>query len=207
VALTFDENAEHPEDSLQVLIVDRWTHPFKDRVSLPGTFLHADDENALKAIERMLVERFGITTKAGVVQQLQTFTGRDRDPRGQIVSIAHILYIRDGLRLIHGIDGVHWVPLRSVRNMDFAFDHNVILNTAVNRLRDQFGWIPNVFYTLPDPFTLTDAIRLRSSLFDEDYHDINRANFKKKYQPMWSECGIVDPADPRSPKLFSWRLS
>jgi ADP-ribose pyrophosphatase YjhB (NUDIX family) len=203
LVVTYDESAR-PDESLKALIVQRWTHPFKNQWSLPGTFLHADDENALGAIERMLVERFNVHSNIGFMQQLQTFTGLHRDPRGQIVSIAHILYVRDGVSIIHGIDGVRWVPIHELSNMELAFDHNDIADIAINRMQEQFGWTPNVFCVLPSPFTLTEAIRLRSSLFDEDMKSINRANFKKKYQPMWNTAGVQDPSDPRSPKLFTF---
>lgn len=207
MVLTFDADADDPLDSLKALIVQRWTHPFRGSWSLPGTFLHVDDEDAENAVERMLVERFHVRSADGTLQQFRTFTGADRDPRGQVVSIAHMLYISNGVSTIAGIDGVEWVPLRTLANggMDLAFDHDRIVDVAIARLRDQFGWTPNVFRTLPTPFTLTDAIRLRASLFDEPCHAISRANFRKKYQSMWREVGLSDPSDPRSSKLFALR--
>lgn len=187
VMVTFDENEREPLDMLKILTIRRFTHPFMGEWTLPGTFLHSD-ENADAAIARMLVDRLDFDTKGhAIVQQLQTFTRADRDPRGQVVSIANIVYVRDGISLINGIDGVEWLPIGEVLESHLGFDHDLIVDTAVERMRSQFSWTPNIFYALPEKFTLTDAIKLRASLFQTDWTKTKRNNFKTKFSPMWNE--------------------
>ena len=178
-------------------------------LSIPGTFLHADEKDADAALERMLDERLHADIHDCSVQQLRTYTGIDRDPRGQVVSIAHMLYMRDGMEWLkhqnHNVsNGMQWVPLHDAQKKELAFDHHDIIMDAMMRLQGQFGWTPYVFDTLPRPFTLTQAMELRSSLFNEDMNAISRANFRKKYQPFWREVGVVDPTDDRSAKLFEY---
>ncbi|MCI1984318.1 MAG: hypothetical protein LKJ47_06060 [Bifidobacteriaceae bacterium] len=214
VILTADKSLLRGKDrsraaeSLKILVVDRWTHPFKGSMALPGTFMRPDDADAQSVILRMLRQRFDFdvnsaledeTGKAYVpgngpldsgsmhIRQLQTFTGSRRDPRGQVVSIAHLVYLSQGLSCIPETDGVHWEPLLDMAEQEMAFDHQSIVLTAISRLRSQFAWLPQVFWTLPTPFTVTDALKLRASLFDEDYKAINRKNFKRKYQAVWED--------------------
>jgi ADP-ribose pyrophosphatase len=208
VIMTFDDHAL-PKDSLKTLLIRRYTHPFRGMLSLPGTFLHADEHGADESLSRMLTDRLHADINDCSVQQLRTYTGIDRDPRGQVVSIAHMLYMRNGVdwleRQDHSVsDGMQWVPINEAAERKLAFDHNTIIDDAIARLRSQFGWTPNVFDVLPEPFTLTQAMKLRSSLFDEDMKHMSRANFKKKYQPMWNEVGLSDPSDERSSKLFTF---
>lgn len=205
VMVTFDENERIPKNTLKVLIIKRFTHPFKGKWTLPGTFLHSD-ETANTAIARMLVSRLDFHTKGNaIVQQLQTFTGPNRDPRGQIVSIANIVYVRNGVNIIKNIDGVEWAPIGEILDEHLAFDHDEIIDVAVERMRVQFGWTPHIFYTLPAEFTLSDAMKLRGSLFQSDWTKIKRGNFRAKFSPLWNEIGVVDPKDPTSAKLYEYK--
>lgn len=226
VVLSYDTSEDtNAVDTLKFLAVKRKSHPWRGHLSLPGTYLHADEKSAGDAVSRELAWLFAEHENLGAkIQQIRTFTGIDRDPRGQTVSVLYVVYVPDaiGLQLNDDVNG-EWLPLAgySVEALDDldmpvetdpasppsdmvdAFDHASMLSLVVERLRDQFAWTPNVFYTLPFEFTLTDAMRLRCSLFREDYHSLNRANFRKKYAQLWDEVGLLDPSDPRSPKLFS----
>ena len=208
VMMTYDDEAK-PVDSSKTLLIRRYTHPYKGLLSLPGTFLHADERDADAAIARLLSTRLHADVSNCSIQQLRTYTGIDRDPRGQVISISHMLYMRDGISWLSSLspsvaEGMIWVPMHEVDDIELGFDHNAIVDDARTRLMGQFGWTPNVFYALPERFTLTQAMKLRSSLFNEDMKHMSRANFKKKYQGMWSDEGRVDPTDERSAKLFSF---
>lgn len=241
VILTVDDEVlrlSNPRESatcLKALVVDRWTHPFRGSVALPGTFMRPDDKDETAVIARMLRDRFDFDASStqAHVRQLKTFTGADRDPRGQVVSIANIVYVEDGMGLIPPADGVRWEPLlslvpkevgskrgaaldpesgpergseqrtasaqhpvkESASAQPLAFDHSEIVATAIDRVRSQFAWSPYIFWTLPQPFTVTDALKLRASLFDEDYKRINRKNFKRKYQAVWIPDHVeINPA-------------
>lgn len=196
IILTVDasalKNPSTAESCLKALVVDRWTPPFKGSLALPGTFMRANDNDERAVIARMLRNRFDfdaqeVEGRYGLphIRQLRTFTGVDRDPRGQVVSIANIVYLQHGMETIPEADGVHWVPLLELAQSELAFDHHEIVIEAVNRIRSQFAWEPYVFWALPQPFTVTDAVKLRASLFGEAYKAVNRKNFKRKYQAHW----------------------
>jgi ADP-ribose pyrophosphatase YjhB (NUDIX family) len=197
VVLTVDESSLRGDstqvpDCLKMLVVDRWTHPFRGSMALPGTFMRPEDHNDRAVVARMLRDRFDFDVDGSAdvdddvhIRQLQTFTGAQRDPRGQVVSIANVVYVQRGVERIKETEGVHWLPLLEVTSKPLAFDHNEIVATAVRRIRSQFAWMPRVFWSLPSPFGVTDALKLRASLFGEDYKSINRKNFKRKYQAVW----------------------
>lgn len=192
IFLTVDEallQSQNPADCLKVLVVDRWTHPFRGLIALPGTFMRPDDPDETAVIARMLRDRFGYDPDSAELHlhQLQTFTGKDRDPRGQVISIANLSYISRGMEAIEEAPGVHWEPLVRLAEGErpLAFDHREILRCALKRVRDQFAWSPFVFWSLPQPFTVTDALKLRASLFGEEFRGANRKNFKRKYQQVW----------------------
>ena len=191
VVLTVDESSLRGDstevsDCLKMLVVDRWTHPFRGSMALPGTFMRPEDQNDRAVVARMLCDRFNFDVDDDVhIRQLQTFTGAQRDPRGQVVSIANIVYVQRGIERIPESEGVHWLPLMGAADVPLAFDHNEIVDTAVHRIRSQFAWMPRVFWSLSSPFGVTDALKLRASLFGEDYKSINRKNFKRKYQAVW----------------------
>lgn len=209
VIVTVDNAALNadPAHCLKALAVDRWTHPFRGYRSLPGTFMRTDDVDDVAVIDRMLRTRFsaGVEVPHHHVRQLQTFTGRNRDPRGQIVSIANIVYLAGACAVIPESEGLHWMPVLELAETELAFDHRQIMLAAVERIRSQFAWNPNVFWTLTAPFTVTDALKLRASLFGEDYKTLNRKNFKRKYESIWVKDGVeINPITDMPVDLYRY---
>lgn len=224
VVLTYDPDAGDVVYSLRFLAVRRKTHPYKGQWALPGTYLHSDEAGAEESVARLLKWLFKDPGECRArVQQIRTFTGAGRDPRGQTASVLHVVYVSGGITMeLNGDVDARWMTLSDYDGsvdlehaapddeprpdaMDVtAFDHQAMLRLVTRRLRDQFGWTPNVFYTLPPTFTTTEAVRLRCSLYAEnDVRAVNRKNFVKKYSQLWDDAGLTDPADGRPQRLWS----
>src|SRR5687768_13401641 len=76
------------QDRLQVLLAKRANAPFAGRQALLGGYVHTDeDASAGDAARRVLRTKAGITQL--YVEQLSTFSGPKRDPRGWSLSIAY----------------------------------------------------------------------------------------------------------------------
>ena len=119
------------EGDLKVLLVKRGNEPFKGMWAFPGGFLNPD-ETAEEGALRELSEETGITDVK--VEQLFTFSDPKRDPRDRVISIAYMAVVK--LQYVKGGDDASeakWFPLKEIPSL--AFDHELILNKALERLK------------------------------------------------------------------------
>lgn len=119
------------EGDLKVLLVKRGNEPFKEMWALPGGFLNPD-ETAEEGALRELSEETGLTDVK--VEQLFTFSDPKRDPRDRVISIAYMAVMK--LQDVKGEDDASeakWFPLKEIPSL--AFDHELILNKALERLK------------------------------------------------------------------------
>lgn len=79
-----------PEKELRVLLVKRGGHPFLGTWALPGGFVRPI-ETVGEAAHRELHEETGV--ESGYLEQLYTFSDPDRDPRGWVISCAHMALV------------------------------------------------------------------------------------------------------------------
>lgn len=137
---------------LKVLLHWRPKQPFEGYWALPGGFIHVDeDADAESTMRRILTDKAGVSGL--YLEQLATYSGPDRDPRGWSISIAHLalvpaaeLTIDEGKAALVSIDDLPELP----------FDHGKIIEDAVARLRGKgaYSTLPASF--LGKDFTLTE---------------------------------------------------
>ena len=118
---------------LDILLIKRGHAPYEGMWALPGGFVDMDEELE-PAAARELEEETGVT---GVrLEQFHTFGGVDRDPRGRLVTIAYLgVVASDGCnpRAADDAAAAAWMPVANLPRL--ACDHNLIIATAVDRLR------------------------------------------------------------------------
>lgn len=183
------------DDELKVLLHRRTKEPFKDQWALPGGFIHVDkDADAESAIQRVMSAKTGVT---GVyMEQLQTYSGPDRDPRGWSVSIAHLALVpRD---LLGDMDP-DLVALMSVDNLsDLAFDHATFISSAVARLRGKgaYSTLPASF--LGAEFTLGEIQKAYEVALDTK---LDHSSFRRKIMDLQiiEDTGKTQKGDNRRP--------
>src|SRR3989344_7464595 len=78
------------DEGLKVLLINRANKPFLGSWALPGSFLR-DSEGSQKAAFRTLKEKAGVINV--YLEQLYTFDGSGRDPRGKICTIAYFALV------------------------------------------------------------------------------------------------------------------
>lgn len=167
------------EKNVQVLLVQRRLPPFKGEWALPGGFVEIN-ESLDDAALRELREETGIDN--AYIQQLRSFGEVDRDPRGRIISVAYFALVRkETLKIKPGSDaqGVAWFNVNELPIL--AFDHDEIIDYAVEYLRDLFKYKPISFELLPDKFTLTEMQRLYEAITSRE---MDKRNFRKKIMNM-----------------------
>ena len=166
------------DGGLSVALMKRDRNPYKDVLALPGGFVHVrEDADAHAAAWRVLKEKTGI--EAPYLEQLATFSGPVRDPRGWSMSLAHYALVSH--EVIAGA-GHADVQLRSVDQlMNLPFDHQAIIDTAVARLRSKSQYSSLPCYLAGDTFTLPQLQRIYEALMGEP---LNKVSFRRKMTEM-----------------------
>ncbi|WP_243408015.1 NUDIX hydrolase [Frankia canadensis] len=124
---------------LCVLTVERGNEPFAGRTALPGGFLRGR-ESLDETAARELGEETGLDAEALHLQQVGVYSAPERDPRTPRVITCAYLAIAPHLpspRAGSDARAASWLPVTEARRLKLAFDHNQILDDAVELARDQ----------------------------------------------------------------------
>ncbi len=160
---------------LQVLAIRRGIEPFLGSWALPGGFVRMD-EDLESAARRELEEETGL--RDVFLEQLYTFGAPDRDPRGRVVSVAWFALVRPDRHPAKGdTDASDATWFEVGRLPALAFDHDLILRAALDRLRGKIRYQPVGFELLPKRFTLTQLQDLYEAILGRP---VDKRNFRKK---------------------------
>ncbi|MGZ3424615.1 MAG: NrtR DNA-binding winged helix domain-containing protein [Polyangiales bacterium] len=154
-------------DKLAVLMIERGIPPFQGQYALPGGFVRIDE--ALEAAARReLAEETGIADLQGIpVDQLATFGDPGRDPRARTISAVYTALVPFH-RVAHAKGGDDAAATRFFdvegggvvdekgKPLRLAFDHDLVVRTAIERLRGRVTYTTAPFALMPDEFTLSE---------------------------------------------------
>lgn len=127
-ALTVDCVVFDVEERL--LLIKRKNKPFVGQYALPGGFVQQGERTEDAAL-RELKEETGIEAKA--VELVGVYSNPGRDPRGHVVSIAYLIRLPAGADLKAGTDAASASFVADWKDIEFAFDHAVIVMDAVRK--------------------------------------------------------------------------
>lgn len=177
------------DSTLQVLLVRRGAPPFEGRWAIPGGFKRPD-ESLLEAAERELVEETGVRTAAALVQ-LAAYGDPGRDPRMDVVTVAHLAVVPAVGPVVAGSDaaGARLVPVAEVLAdaRELAFDHSRILADALERVRSDLDRTGLAIGFLGATFTLTELRAVYEAAWGAR---LDAANFRRS---LLAEAGWVVP--------------
>lgn len=163
--------------NIKVLLIQRKNYPYKTSWAFPGGFINMN-ETAEEAACRELEEETGL--KGVVVRQLYTYTDIERDPRERVISIAHYALTRiTEVKAGDDAKNVRWFPLNEIPNL--AFDHDIILNKALNTLKERIYFEPIVFELLPEVFKMSELQNVYEKILGIKF---DRRNFYKKMNKL-----------------------
>ena len=171
------------QERLHVVLLRRELGPFAGVYALPGGYIHAQtDASAYDAAMRVIVDKTGIIPP--YLEQLATFTGPARDPRGWSVSIAHYALVPYDIiaPAAAGRAGLHLAALDQHEAMAaLPFDHAAIVAAAQARLRNKSQYSSLPCFLAGNIFTLPQLQKLYEILLGEP---LNKVSFRRKMVEM-----------------------
>lgn len=154
----------YDQKGLSVLLIERKHPDGKKKWALPGGFVE-DDEGLELAVKRELKEETNLSLK--YLQQFHTFGEVDRDSRGRIISVAHLVLVNKTKHKAKSGDDakdVKWLPISMLPKL--AFDHNDIVQRATDILRQKLSSLTTD--CVEDISSTSDIKLLSSQLKEED---------------------------------------
>lgn len=185
------------DDKLQLLLVKRLFDPCKGCWSLMGGFLQKDEDLDVAA-SRILESLTGL--KSIYLEQLYTYGDPGRDPGGRVVSVTYYALIRTD-RLEEDFGGrytARWFLFDEMPPL--VFDHPVMVEKAIKRLRRRTLIQPVGFELLPEKFTLTQLQKLYEAIHDKK---LDKRNFRKRILSM-DVLTRLDEKDKLNSKRGAW---
>lgn len=163
------------EKQLKVLLIKRKSEPFIHQWALPGGFLHIG-ESLHEAAERRLFEE---THVEGVfLQQIRAFGKPKRDPRARVITIGFYALVSSDKLTLEAAANAEDVGWHSVQDaLELAFDHQVIINTALKTLNENLEDTPIAFQLLAKEFTLSELQHVYELIQKKE---LDKRNFRKK---------------------------
>ena len=176
------------DDRLCVALHRMRRGPFKGAMALIGGHVHPDDDaDARAAITRILADKAGLHDV--FLEQLQTFSGKDHDPRRWSVSITYYA-IAPLDRLSEGF-GLQLVDVDHLPEL--AFDHLRIVQAALGRLRRKGAYSNLPALLLPAEFTFPELKAVYEKVLGAALND---SAFRRKI----TELKMIEPVpEARSP--------
>jgi ADP-ribose pyrophosphatase YjhB (NUDIX family) len=176
------------DDDLKVLLIQRDLAPFAGKWALPGGFVNVG-EDPEAAARRELEEETGIALPKLFLEQLYTFGAPGRDPREHVVSVAHYALVKLSDHRVKAATDARDAAWFSVADVPaLAFDHDHIVEVALERLKGKVRYQPIGFELLPPKFTLRQLQQLYEAVLETP---LDKRNFRKKVLAM----GMLEELD------------
>jgi 8-oxo-dGTP diphosphatase len=168
---------------LCVALQHRDRPPHEGRLAILGGFVHPDeDADARETALRILRQKADLADT--YIEQLMTFSGRARDPRGWSASIAYYALVPPA-RLTAG-RGLAVLPVEEARGL--PFDHDAIVAKGAERLRNKATYSSLPAFLLPPQFTLPQLKQVYESVMGTKLND---SAFRRKID----ELRMLEPVE------------
>ena len=167
----FDKN------QLKLLLTKRALEPEKGKWSLIGGFV-GKDESLDDAATRVLYKLTGL--KNIYMEEVKAYSEVDRDPVERTISIAYYALIKAGRNIKLSIEyGAQWFPIDRVPPL--IFDHHIMVEEAMKKLKMMAKQQPIGFELLPKKFTIPQLRCLYEAIYEEK---LDKRNFSRKILAM-----------------------
>lgn len=163
----------YEDKCLKVLLIKSDLKEFEGLYSLLGDLVKPD-EDMEDAPYRVLQQRTGLHDV--YLEQVQTFGKLGRHPSGRVITTAYYSLVNSKSHKLQLTDNeLHWHPVDTIDRL--AFDHKLILDTCLQRLREKVLEHPVIFNLLPEKFSLRELQDLYEAILGVE---LDRRNFRKR---------------------------
>ncbi|EHK63617.1 NUDIX hydrolase [Achromobacter arsenitoxydans] len=164
------------DGGLEIALHQRDREPFLGAMALPGGVVHADEDTSTEdSIRRVLRDKTGFEPR--YLEQLQVFSGQDRDPRQWSLSVAYVALVPAAELEAATRAEFRFVSVDALPPL--AFDHAAIVGAAVKRLRGKSSYSTLPFFLLPESFTLTQLQHTYEAILQTR---LEKSNFRRKME-------------------------
>lgn len=187
---------------LKVLLVKRAEHPCLGMWSLPGGFVDTKNDSDLEATAcRKLEEKTGVKTP--YVEQIETVGNKSRDRRGWSITVLYfaLIYHVETRNNIDSDNEAQWISVKEAMIMDLAFDHQLLLIKAHERLRSKVSYSTLPVHILPREFTLAELQHAYEIIMGRD---VDKKAFRRRIDSanLLVETGETRQDGGRPAKLY-----
>jgi 8-oxo-dGTP diphosphatase len=166
------------QQKLKVLCVKRSGYPHKDHWALAGGFIDIKNDDSLEATAlRVLTKKTGITTP--YLEQLVTIGNKTRDPRGWSMTAVYFALIPYVALPQTGLEHSEWRDVKDALSLNLAFDHQQLLNSALDRVRAKVLYSLIPAHLITTPFTLTELQQAYEIIMG---HEIEKKSFRRRLE-------------------------
>lgn len=202
------------DGEMKLVLIRRASHPCQHKLSLVGGFIRPD-QDAYTTCQYQIYKEVGIDLPRHHIEQLVTVTNPIRDPRGWVMTVAHLVYLPSQAleHLQPGEDGRQPLVIdvdfkqrtcsyqgKLLTEADFAFDHYEIVQTSIKRIQGRMDWNPTFLHLLQAPFTIYAATDLVNAISPDK--TIIHNNFLSKYGDFVQEVGVEKVAKKKPRKTY-----
>lgn len=165
-------------ENLKILLIKRGFEPEKGKWSLMGGFLRKN-EIFSEAAARVLNKLTGLHDV--YFEQLFAFSKVDRDPVERILSVAYytLIDINTHNKELIQKNSAEWFDVCDFPEL--IFDHNIMVERAIKRLRRKTSIEPIGFKLLPRKFTMLQLQNLYQTILNKK---IDKRNFITKINTL-----------------------
>ena len=168
---------------LHIVLQKRDRPPHSGRPALIGGYVHPEeDESTSAAAARVLRDKAGVAVR--LLEQLMTFSGAKRDPRGWSASVAYYALLPDSNLSAPPDRRLTIVPLGEKPAL--PFDHDAIVAKTAERCRRRAAYSSLPAFLLPLAFTLSELRRAYETMLGRTLND---SAFRRKID----ELRIIEP--------------
>lgn len=169
------------DDALHLLLSKRTndTEAFPNQWALPGGYVHVNEDlNLIDTATRILQHKINIR-KHLYLEQLETFSGPDRDPRGWSISQAFCAIIP--FEDLQATPEIQWINVKEIQTHKLPFDHNLIAARAIERLQSKSSYSTLPIHFFKGQFTLSELQKVYEIILQQK---LDKSSFRKRLDDM-----------------------